>query len=333
MTSFTSKRSRALVGIIAVLLVVAFLVPIAGCKKDTAKGKTLRVAFSAAPDAIDVVGYKIMEILKSEGISVDYAFYDGGLKAVQALLAGQADVAANSLEDISNANLIAFGLSRPKNLYTIVGKKGFTKVEDIRGGKLGAADPGSIANTIAEKIFEKHGIAKTDLTWMQIGGNGARAAALLAGNADMVVVYGSAYLTLRAEGFPAVDTMQAEFPGLHDDMWASTRDWLDKNSDLAVAIAKAQIEAAKWFHEDRAGWMALAKEKVEGLDEAIASQLYDVMTEMDMYPVDGLMSAQTCETTAKFLSDAGVIPVMPVSQWADLTYINKAREELGIPTK
>ena len=53
MTFFTSKRSRALVGIIAVLLVVAFLVPIAGCKKDTAKGKNLRVAFSAAPDAID----------------------------------------------------------------------------------------------------------------------------------------------------------------------------------------------------------------------------------------------------------------------------------------
>jgi len=24
---------------------------------------------------------------------------------------------------------------------------------------------------------------------------------------------------------------------------------------------------------------------------------------------------------------------MPVSQWADLTYINKAREALGIPTK
>ena len=81
-------------------------------------------------------------------------------------MAGQADVAANSLEDISNANLIAFALSRPKNLYTIVGKKGFTKVEDIRSGKLGAADPGSIANTIAEKIFEKHGIAKTEALFL-----------------------------------------------------------------------------------------------------------------------------------------------------------------------
>jgi len=328
--SFTSKRVRVLVGLLALMLVVAFLLPVAGCKKDTTKDKILRVAFSAAPDAIDVVGYKMIEILKARGINAEAIYCDGGPKAIQALLAGQADVACNSLEDIVNANMVAFALQRPKNMYSMVGRKDMTTVEQIKGGKIGAADPGSIANTIAERIFENHGLKKEDVTWMQIGGNKARAAALLAGNADAVFVYGGNYLILRAEGYPTLTTMQAEFPGLHDDMWCSERAWLDENGDVAQAICEAQIEAAKWFHEDKAGWLALCKERVEGLDEAVALQLYDVMTEMDMYPLDGLMTLETCATTSAFLITAGVIPDIPVSQWADLQYMEKAREKLGI---
>jgi ABC-type nitrate/sulfonate/bicarbonate transport system substrate-binding protein len=327
---FTSKRARLLVGIIALMVAVTLVLPVTGCKKETVKGKTLGVAFSASPDPVDIVGYKMMDILRTKGINVKVVFCDGGPKAVQAMLAGQADIAANSLEDICNAGLMAFGLSRPKNVYAMVGRKDMTKVEDIKGGKLGAADPGSIANTIAEKIFEKHGVAKEDLTWMQIGGNKARAAALLAGNADAVFVYGGNYLRLRAEGYPTITTMQEEFPGMHDDMWCTTKEWLAKNEALAVEICKAQIEAARWFHESKAAWMALGKEKIEGFDEVIAGQLYDVLDEMNMYPEDGLMTAQTLQTTADFLTAAGVIPQQPISNWSSMKYMDQARKDLGI---
>ncbi len=330
MRSFTSGKVRVLVGLLALMLVVTFLLPVAGCKKETVEGKTLGVAFSASPDPIDIVGYKMVEILKTKGITVKVVFCDGGPKAVQAMLAGQADVAANSLEDICNAGLMAFGLSRPKNVYAMVGRKDMTKVEDIKGGKVGAADPGSIANTIAERIFEKYGVKKEDVTWMQIGGNKARAAALLAGNADAVFVYGGNYLILRAEGYPTVTTMQAEFPGMHDDMWCTTKEWLQANEDIAVEICKAQIEAAKWFHQSKSDWLALGREKIEGFDEAIASQLYDVLDEMNMYPEDGLMTAATLQTTADFLTAAGVIPEQPISNWSSLKYMDQAREELGI---
>jgi ABC-type nitrate/sulfonate/bicarbonate transport system substrate-binding protein len=324
------KFSRAIIAVLVIVLVAALLVPVAGCKKDTVKGKTLRVAFSATPDAIDVVGYKMLQILESKGIKTEAVFCDGGPKAVQALLAKQADVACSSLEDIVNANLMAFALQRPKNLYAMVGRKDMTQVEDIVGGKVGAADPGSIANVIAERIFGNHGISKDQVTWMQIGGNKARAAALLAGNADAVFVYGGNYLILRAEGYPTITTMQSEFPGMHDDMWCSTKEWLPENETMAIEICKAQLEAAKWFREDKAGWLALAKEKVEGLEETIALQLYDVMLEMDMFPLNGLVSVESLTTTADFLSAAGVFPQQPISNWSDLKYMEEARKQLGI---
>jgi len=324
------KFSRAIIAVLVVALFAVLLVPVAGCKKDTVKGKTLRVAFSASPDAIDVVGYKMLQILESKGIKTEAMYLDGGPTAVQAVLAKQADVACNSLEDIVNAGFVAFALQRPKNLYAMVGRKDMTKVEDIVGGKIGAADPGSIANVIAERIFENHGISKDQVTWMQIGGNSARASALLAGNADAVFVYGGNYLILRAEGYPTITSMQAEFPGMHDDMWCSSKEWLAENEAMAIEICKAQLVAAKWFREDKAGWLALAKEKVEALDETIALQLYDVMYEMDMFPLNGLMSAASLTTTADFLSAAGVFPQQPISNWSDLKYMEEARKQLGI---
>jgi ABC-type nitrate/sulfonate/bicarbonate transport system substrate-binding protein len=324
------KFSRAIIAVLVVVLIAALLVPMAGCKKDTVTGKTLRVAFGAAPDAIDVVGYKMLQILESKGIKTEAIFVDGGPKSGQALLANQADVATCSLEDIVNAGLMAFALQRPRNLYAMVGRKGMTQVEDIVGGKLGAADPGSIANVIAEQIFLKHGVNRDQLTWMQIGGNSARAGALLAGNADAVFIYGSNYLRLQREGYPTLTTMQAEFPGLSDDMWVTTKEWLPKNEAMALEICKAQLQAAQWFREDKAGWLALALEKVEGLEEADALELYDVMYEMDMFPLNGLMSVESLTTTAAFLSAAGTIPDVPITDWSNLKYMDQAREELGI---
>ena len=329
-----SRRRYRLIGLLIVVVLIASLVPVVGCaKKQTVQGKTLRVAFSATPDAIDVVGYKMMDILKNEGINVDYGFYDGGAKAIQALMAGQVDIAASSLEDIVATGMTVFALNRPKNIYAMVGAKGMTKVEDIKGKKLGAADPDSIANVIAEAIFAKHGIKHDDLTWVQIGGSGARTSALLAGKVDAVFVYGGKHIQLKQAGYPTLTTMQDEFPGLHDDMWCSTKDWLAANEDLAVAVCKAQIEAARWFHDKPDEWLALAKEKVEGLDDAVARQTYELFKGMDMYPVDGLMTERTLQTTADFLIQAGIIDNVPLESWATTKYMDQARRELGVTVK
>lgn len=330
MSWFRSKKSTWLVGLVVALLMVSLIVSVAGCKKNPVQGKVLRVAFSSAPDAIDVVGYKIVEILKEAGIQAEAKFFDGGSKAVQAILAGQADISSNSLEDTINAGLMAFALSRPKNMYTMVGKPGMTSVEDIRGKVLGAADPGSIANIIAEAIFEKHGIDRNSVGWVQIGGGGSRTSALLSGRVDAVFVYGGNYLKLVEAGFSTLTTMGEEFPGLHDDMWVAPKDWLDANEALAVEVCKAQILAARWFHEKPDEWLAMALERVEGLERSTALALYEVLLDMDFYPVDGLMTQATLQATADFLIGAGEVPDVPVENWATMKYMNEARRVLGV---
>jgi len=320
---------RALIVTLVLIISLTSVFTAVGCKKETVVGTTLRVAFSAAPDAIDVVGYKTMEILKGEGVTVDVMFLDGGQKAVMAILANQVDVAAAAIDGVVLAQMMTFALSRPRNLYAMVGSKDMTKVEDIRGRVIGAPDPGSVATSFEDAIFAKYGIAKESYSRLQIGGAGARTQALLAGRVDAVFVYGGKHVTLKKAGYPTLTTVNAEFPGMHDDMWSSTKTWLENNELLAVAICRAQIQAARWFHEKPDEWLAMALERAE-IEEADARELYALLLEMDMYPVDGLMTMETLRTTADFFVATDTIPDVPIEQWATVKYMDKAREELGI---
>jgi len=320
---------RALIVTLVLVISLTSVFAAVGCKKETVVGKTLRVAFSAAPDAIDVVGYKMMEILRGEGVAVDVMFLDGGQKAVMAILANQVDIAAAAIDGVVLAQMTAFALSRPRNLYAMVGSKGMTKVEDIVGRVMGAPDPGSVATSFEDAVFAKYGIAPESYSRLQIGGAGARTQALLSGRVDAVFVYGGKHVTLKKAGYPTLTTVNKEFPGMHDDMWSSTKTWLENNELLAVAICRAQIQAAIWFHEKPDEWLAMALELVE-IEEADARELYALLLEMDMYPVDGLMTLETLGTTADFFAATETIPDVPVEQWATVQYMDQAREELGI---
>jgi NitT/TauT family transport system substrate-binding protein len=324
-------RSRVWVTALVMMLIIVMFVPVAGCsKKPSVKGKTLRMAFSSAPEAIDVVGYKTAEILKEQGINVQVIMCDGGPKATQAILAGQADIASNTLNHILNSKMLAFALCRPKNMYTLVGAKDMKTIEDLKGKTLGAADPGSIANIIADNVFDKRKIPRDSVRRLQIGGNGARAAALLAGKVSGVWVYGGNHIKLRLQGYPTLAAVATDFPDICDDMWGATPEWLKKNEDLAVAVAKAQLQAAKWFKDKPDEWLAMALAKVEGLDKTVAQELYKALKEVDMYPLDGLLSAQSLQTTLNFLSQDGSIPKdTKIESFATLKYMDQARKEMA----
>jgi ABC-type nitrate/sulfonate/bicarbonate transport system substrate-binding protein len=312
------------------VLLVGCAQGVAPTAEEGIEGKTVRFVFSSAPGAIDIVGVKITEILKEEGVNVDVTFLDGGAKAIQALLAGQADVASNAVDDAINSGLLAFALSRPRNMYAVVGEPGLDTLEEVEGKTLGAADPGSVANVFAEAIFKKHGISEDSLTWAQIGGSSSRTSALLSGKVDLALVYGDQHIALLNAGFETVTQVSDEFPGLHDDLWVASPDWLEDNEDLAVAIARAQLQAAEWFQNEPEEWVGLALETVEGIDEGVVRQFYDVAKGIDMYPTDGLMTEDSLTQTYQLFYDADAVEETELSAWSTTEYLDEAREQLGI---
>lgn len=319
-------------------LAAVFALSLAACGDDAAGDETavgtsekpLRAVFSSAPEAINMVGIKMLKILEEDGVDVKISYLDGGAKAVQAVLAGQADIASNAIDDTINSGLKAFALSRPKNMYAVVGQPGLDSLDDVPGKTLGAADVGSVANVFAEAVFEKHGIDRDSLTWAQIGGTTERASALLSGKVDLALVYGDQHVSLMNEGFETVAYVADEFPGLHDDLWIAEPEWLEANEDLAVALAEAQLKAAKWFHENPDEFVELSVEVVDGLEESVARQFYDLAKSIDMYPVDGLMTEESLTNTYQLFLDAGAVEETDIDKWTTTEYLDQARESLGI---
>lgn len=298
---------------------------------DQIEGEQVRLAFSSLPSAIDIVGVKVVEILREHGAEVEVINLDGGARAVQAVVGGRADVASNALDDAINGGLTAFALNRPKNMYAMIAKPGIDSVEDLEGVTIGVGEPGAVQNVLSEAILEKYGIPLDAVTFANIGGSGERTTALLSGRVDATMVYGDHHVRLLNEGFQTVTTASEEFPGLHDDMFVARREWLEENPELATALARAQLEAAQWFNEAPEDWAALAVDNVDGLDEDVAMQFYDLAASMDMYPLDGLMSEDSLMQTYEMLLSSGAIEETPFDEWATVEYLNAARRELGLP--
>jgi len=325
-----SRRGLRLMALLlsAILMLAACSSNQAGEPGGDGESKKVRMVFSSSPGAINIVGLKMTDILKDEGYDVDVSYLDGGAKAVQAVLAGQADVASNAIDDTINSGLVAFALSRPKNMYALVGKPGLKTLDQVPGHTLGAADTGSVANVFAEAIFEKNGIDKDSVTWAQIGGGSERTSALLSGKVDMAFVYGDQHISLMNEGYETITYVADELPGLHDDLWVTTPQWLEANPDTAVAIAKAQLKAAEWFHNNPDEFVEYAVANVEGLEPDVAKQFYDLASEIDMYPLDGLMTKDSLQQTYDLFLNAGAVEETDMDSWATTKYLDEARASM-----
>lgn len=339
-TSQPSKTHRT--GGVAILSAVAML--LSGCAAPAADpdngdangdiaGQSIRVAWNAAATASDVVGMKAMELLREQGVEVEESYFDGAAQSTQTVLAGRADIATNPLDDVINAGLIAFGLNRPRNTYALIATPEIKSLQDLVGTVVAGGEAGATQNVLTEAILVKHGMSIDDITLANIGGASERTNALLSGRVDATMVYGDNHMRLMEAGMNTITSAAEEFPGLHDGMFAATPEWLEEHGDLAIAITTAQIEAARWFHESPDEWLELAMERVETMDEGIARSFYDYAVEIDMYPLDGMLSEQSLLETYEMLLTFGAVEEAELADFGTVEYINAARAALGIEEK
>jgi NitT/TauT family transport system substrate-binding protein len=298
--------------------------------KGGVEGATVRVAFSALPSAIDVVTVKALELLEEDGVTVEILNLDGGALATQAVIGGRADIAATALPDAVNGGLVAFALARPRNMYALIAQPEYQTVESLDGTIIAGGEPGDVQNILTEAILEKYGMSVDDVTLANIGGSGDRTTALLSGRVNATMVYGDNHVRLTEAGYHTITSAAEEFPGLVDDLLVASPDWLEKNPDVATAVAEAQLEAAQWFAESPEEWLDLALETVTGLEEATAQGFYELAEGLDMYPTDGLLSEDSLQQTYEMLLEADVIEVTDFDAWATTEFMDAARDNLGI---
>jgi len=305
------------------LVIAVFLLFAASTGLQAQGARMLRIFFASPPNLMDVVCYRAIDLLQEQGVRVNVGYMEGGAGAVQAVLAGRADVASGGPEDGINANLMAFGVCRPTNQYMIMARPGIMNLQSLNGRIFGVSDPNGADAIAARLVLQKNGVDLNLIKWSVVGGVTARGAALLAGRIDASALFGEAYLRVYKAGYPRLAIVADHFPTL-GTVFTAHKGWLDRNSDLALALVRAHRQASEWFYTSKIQWMALGARRVPGIDVDIAGQTYDMLVEMKMYK--RAVTPEIAEQTMRFLVEGGGVRApKPLKEWFTFEFLQKAQ--------
>ena len=269
-------------------------------------------------------------LFKKYGLDVDPIFLRGGQLAIQALAAG--DPPIMSIGQVVQANLAGFDLALiagVESYYdsTIFGRGGVTRLEQLKGKRLGISGYGA-ATHFAALIVAKHLNLdpNKDLTLVPGGPDAERLAALSSGKIDASVFNSSTVPIAKRMGFTELVYLPDLGVEVQGNGLATTRGYIKSNREIAKAALKGYVEGIYYIFQNKAATQKVFARYMRTNDAEVLEQSYQVYlktTARKPYPtLKGL----------QFLLDA-LAPTMPQAktakpeQFVDLSFLQELDKE------
>jgi sulfonate transport system substrate-binding protein len=254
---------------------------------------------------------------KDAGLNVEVIDFNSGSKSLQALVGGNADVAAGALDHtiqmqakgqpivavVETARYpgIVLALVTAKNLD-------YKSPKDLKGLKIGITAPGSQTNFTVNYILAKSGLKPEDVSFIGVGGPATAVAAVKKGEIDALSHADPAMTQLELAGdvkaiFDTRTTTgsNAVFDGEYpSSVIYATPDFIAKNPNVTQAIVTATVRALRWIDKSTPEEIAKAMpDEFKGKDAALYVEI--VRKSKAMFPADGRISKAGAENAYKVL--------------------------------
>lgn len=182
----------------------------------------------------------------AEGLEVKTVFIRGGPTAMAALVGGGVDytfvAGVAAVRAIAqNAPMLIVSGMQPYMDYTLIGAKGISTVNDLKGKVVGVTGPGGVAEFAAVEGLAKKGLVRDrDYQILYgVGNSPARAQALESGKIQASPFSFLERLELEKKGFPALFDIGEAIPGFPFVVIASGKQKIDNDPDGIVALLRA----------------------------------------------------------------------------------------------
>jgi NitT/TauT family transport system substrate-binding protein len=211
-------------------------------------------------------------IFLSNGITPQVTFLSSGAGIVAAALAGDLDVGlANPLQVASAvARGIPLQMIAPAALYSkrdlnpnlLVAKTSPIKAaKDLIGATIAVGTLGDFTQLSLFVWLERNGVSRTSVRYVEVP-NSAMAAALARGTVQAAIITEPARTDAMRAGQirDFADTYIAVAPEFATVVWFTTKNWLEKNPDIAKKLVSGIYATGRWAnaHTQESGGM-LAK--------------------------------------------------------------------------
>lgn len=298
-------------------------------------GMTLRVG-SSQPEALGMGIHYTVDELERWGATVEHSFLSN-ITGIEGIVAGQLDVSASSADEVllgaaEGAPVTALSAPTSTMHYAVVVKDGIESAADLEGKTLAISSPGSFNALLLRQLLIQEGLdPDNSAQFIQIGGTGERAAAMLAGQADAAVVYIDSWLELsrQSEDLNNLGYVADLIPDLPSRLWYGSTEYLEANPEMAVAIACASLNANAWIQSDKDDFVAFTENEVEGASPEAVGAFYDVAIDIGMYPTDPdeVVNQTALQKLNDLMVENGDIDEsVELSDLVDMSYLEEAAE-------
>ena len=204
---------------------------------------------------------------KDEGLEVEISDFEGGSKALQAVVGGSADVVSGAWENTIDQQpkglaLQGFVLQGRYPMITVGIAKAkaanYKSPKDLKGMKIGVSAPGSSTNRVVLHLLSKDGLKGDDVSIIGVGTSAGVIAAITGGQIDAVSNLDPAMAMLENMGAIVViaDTRTAKGTEAvfgSADMPAGALyapiSFIQKNPNTVQAMTNAMVRALLWLQK------------------------------------------------------------------------------------
>lgn len=290
----------------------------------------IRIIGSGAVDfsSIDLVYWQ--NLMKKNGLNIDFKWVDAPDTAARSIIAGAADCYDGSLPSAilavknANANIRIVAVNNQASDYVLLAKPEVKGIDDLKGRTIGIATPGSAGDVIIRTALKIKGIDPSVAQFVTIGGTSARVTALVSGQIDTAPVHAADAAAPVATGKAKVLFATGDVIGTYLQAGLiCSADWLKKNPDQAQAVVDAFVDSSRWASTNKDAYIALSKESVPKMADADRSSAYDLYTVSKFFPVNGGLGQAGIDAFLKIEQDIGELPkdLPPQTQWIDDSFV------------
>jgi NitT/TauT family transport system substrate-binding protein len=252
----------------------------------------------------------------AEGLEVKPVFIIGGPTAIAALIGGDVDftlaAAVPSVRAIAQgAPLVIVGGIQPYIDYSLIGAKGVSSVNDLKGKVVGVTGAGGIAEFASVEGLAKKGLVRDrDYKILYgVGNSPARAQALEAGRIQASPFSFMEKLELERKGFPMLFDIGKVITGFPFVVIVSTRRKVETDPQGAVSLLKAMKRSMELLKTDPEKVIATVLRKKSYGDPATVRKVVEHFS--DLYSIsitreeiESVIAAMRLEADAKKLGGA-----------------------------
>lgn len=267
--------SRALV-LLSILLFASY------AQAETKGLRKIRVGVpSVTVGNIIVYVARDAKLFAKYGLDPQITVVQGSGVASKAMVGGTIDVAPVATPtvigaDLAGSDLTILAHTMPSVIHSLMVKPSIRRPEDLKGKKIAISSFGSLTDFLVRHILRQKGLnPDRDVTFLQIGGDAERLAALNQGTADAAAISFPGYARAQKLGFVMLwdSAKEISYPWMEI---VARRATIHRDRDLILNYMKAHLEGIALFKQDEKFGKRVIKRTLKLDDNELVNQSYEL---------------------------------------------------------